>query len=221
MGLFSKNDSSEISKLKSMAEVLTENDQFDELIKCGESITKLDPNDVDGWFYMGLGYLHMDKFEESIRCYERSLEINPRDFLIWHNLGMAFELAGKIEQAINAYQKAIEENPENYDNKNEIIMESILHLKNLQSEREESEEMSKESEEMSKESEKLREELEREIIAMGDVGVKCAFEGKDVPLEMALDRLDMIRLSGEKEGHEFVSSIASRQIDRIRKVMRD
>lgn len=61
----------------------------------------------------------------------------------------------------------------------------------------------------------LKSELEAEIIKLGDIGVKCALECKDTPRELAIDRLDMIRLRGEEDHHTFVSVLASRQIDRI------
>ncbi len=63
--------------------------------------------------------------------------------------------------------------------------------------------------------EQIRAELEIEIIKLGDVGVKCALEFKLIPREMAIDKLDMIRLKGEESHHTFVSVLASRQIDRI------
>ena len=63
--------------------------------------------------------------------------------------------------------------------------------------------------------EQIKEQLEEEIIKLGDIGVKCALEYKNTPREMAIDRLDMIRLKGEEEHQTFVSVLASRQIDRI------
>jgi len=61
----------------------------------------------------------------------------------------------------------------------------------------------------------VKSEIESEIIEIGDIGVRNALELNRAPTEMAIDRLDSIRLSGEEKNMTFASILASRQIDRI------
>ena len=176
------------------------NFQFEEVIKCGKKITSLDPNDALGWTILGRGYAGMEKYEKSISCYERSLEIKPDNFLTWSQLAMTLEQAGNIDQAINAYQKSIETNPENEFNDNDVALESISNLKGLEKESESTEH---------------EDELLQQIMEMGDLGVECAFHNKPVPVERALDRLDLIRIKVEKYDMLSATEMVIRQIERI------
>ena len=206
MGLFS-NKSKEISKLISKADMLVQNSNYEELVKCGEQIISIEPNNADGWSAMGNGYLNLDKFEECIPCFENAVKIDPMGFIDWHQLAIAFESVGKIEQAISALYKAVETNPDNLYNRKEIALESIEYLKNLDSNNSESDE--------------IQDNIEQEIMEIGDIGVRGAFNDELATVEMALDRLDMIRINGEKKNLQFTIDIATRQINRIRKAMKN
>ena len=63
--------------------------------------------------------------------------------------------------------------------------------------------------------ESMIKELEKEITQIGDIGTRNAIRHIPEPVEVAINRLDMIRLKGEESGMEFVATLASRQIDRI------
>jgi hypothetical protein len=69
--------------------------------------------------------------------------------------------------------------------------------------------------------ETLRSELVSDITSLGDVGVECALKLERAPTELAIDRLDTIRIKGEDNNMTFVSSTASRQIDRIMEAKHD
>lgn len=69
---------------------------------------------------------------------------------------------------------------------------------------------------VSKNKDRIHQEIEDEIVELGDTGVECAMKKLSIPLEMAIERLDQIRLKGEKMGMGFIVISASRQIDRIR-----
>jgi hypothetical protein len=64
-------------------------------------------------------------------------------------------------------------------------------------------------------------QVKREIIDLGDVGVACALKSERIPTELAMDRLDLIRLKGEEKNMVYVSNLASRQIDRIMEAKQD
>jgi len=63
--------------------------------------------------------------------------------------------------------------------------------------------------------ESIKNDIESDIIEIGDIGVRNALEMNRAPTEMAIDRLDSIRLKGEEKNMTFASILASRQIDRI------
>lgn len=58
-------------------------------------------------------------------------------------------------------------------------------------------------------------DIEEDIIRLGDMGVACALRKERIPTEMAIDRLDSIRIRGQKLNYEFVVRSSSRQLDRI------
>lgn len=61
----------------------------------------------------------------------------------------------------------------------------------------------------------LVDDIEKDIQALGDKGVECALRQDRIPTELALDRLDSLRIRGEELNYEFVVRSASRQLDRI------
>ncbi len=197
MDFFNKEEN-KISELKSLADSYLKNEQYEECLKCGELITSLSPNDAYGWSIMGDVYCLMENFEEGIPCFEKALKINPEDFLNWNGLAIAFEHAGKIEEAITAFYKVIQTNPDNLHNRNDIALESISYLKDK---------------------ENNEDELLQEIMGIGDLGVESAFNNRPVPVERALDRLDLIRIKTEKYDMTSATEMVIRQIERIRRAM--
>ncbi len=61
----------------------------------------------------------------------------------------------------------------------------------------------------------LAKDVEADIMKLGDKGVECALRKERIPTELAMDRLDSLRIKGEELKYEFVVRSASRQLDRI------
>ena len=57
--------------------------------------------------------------------------------------------------------------------------------------------------------------MKDDIVELGDIGVECALKYQIAPTELAIDRLDTIRIRGEKDHMSFVATLASEQLDRI------
>lgn len=66
-----------------------------------------------------------------------------------------------------------------------------------------------------RETNKISEEIEHDILEIGDIGVRNAIQNNPEPVEVAITRLDFIRLKGEEKNMQFVATLASKQIDRI------
>ena len=61
----------------------------------------------------------------------------------------------------------------------------------------------------------LKSTIVKDIISLGDKGVECALKHERIPTEMAMNRLDSLRLTGEEKGLDFVVTTSTRQLDRI------
>lgn len=70
---------------------------------------------------------------------------------------------------------------------------------------------------LKKDQESLKETILSDIEELGDIGVECAIKKQRIPTEMAIHRLDQIRIKGIDTPD--ISNTASKQIDRIRDVI--
>jgi predicted Zn-dependent protease len=68
---------------------------------------KLQPNDAQGWFYLGrIKYSH-DEFPGAIEAFEKCLRFEPRNAIAEYNVGLSYEGLQQKEEAIQAYENAI------------------------------------------------------------------------------------------------------------------
>jgi tetratricopeptide (TPR) repeat protein len=68
---------------------------------------KLQPNDAQGWFYLGrIKYSH-DEFPGAIEAFEKCLRFEPRNATVEYNVGLSYEGLRQKEEAIQAYENAI------------------------------------------------------------------------------------------------------------------
>jgi|SRR5580704_10372757 tetratricopeptide (TPR) repeat protein len=68
---------------------------------------KLEPNDAQGWFYLGRMEYSQDKFSGAIEAFEQCLKLEPRNILAEASVGLSYEGLDQKDQAIQAYQNAI------------------------------------------------------------------------------------------------------------------
>lgn len=65
------------------------------------------PQDADGWYYLGRTKYNENRFAEAILAFQKCLELDPKNVRAEDNLGLSYEGLGKIDEAIAAYQTAI------------------------------------------------------------------------------------------------------------------
>lgn len=65
------------------------------------------PDDSEGWYYLGRTKYNENRFAEAIHAFEECLKRDPRNVKAEDNLGLSYAGLGRNEEAISAYQTAI------------------------------------------------------------------------------------------------------------------
>jgi tetratricopeptide (TPR) repeat protein len=86
--------------------------QLELAVDTAERLTKLRPDDVDGWNLLGRASLFMGKASEGKRAQQRATEIAPTDSWAWAQLGLAHKMEGNNSAAMSAIEKAHRLTPE-------------------------------------------------------------------------------------------------------------
>lgn len=65
------------------------------------------PNDSEGWYYLGRTKYNENRFAEAVSAFERCLKLDPGNVKAEDNLGLSYGGLGRREEAAAAYQQAI------------------------------------------------------------------------------------------------------------------
>lgn len=68
---------------------------------------ELNPQDSDGWYYLGRARYNENKFAEAVSAFQQGLKLDPNNVKSEDNLGLAYAGLGRNEEAAAAYQQAI------------------------------------------------------------------------------------------------------------------
>ena len=63
---------------------------------------------ANGFFFLGLYYLHVGVWKEAANCFIKAIELEPNNGAALNNLGALLALDGKADEAISLLTKAIE-----------------------------------------------------------------------------------------------------------------
>jgi tetratricopeptide (TPR) repeat protein len=66
-----------------------------------------DPNNSEGWYYLGRTKYNENRFEEAVRAFKECLKREPGSIKAEDNLGLAYAALGHADEAIAAYRQAI------------------------------------------------------------------------------------------------------------------
>ncbi len=89
--------------------------QGNQLAKAEEQLNtaqRIQPNQVDTLFYMGMVYTRQGRWEEAREALQKALLLNPEDERVLYRLGVLYEKTGQKDLAENEYGKALNLNPE-------------------------------------------------------------------------------------------------------------
>ena len=65
------------------------------------------PQDSEGWYYLGRTKYNENRFAEAVSAFEQCLKLDPKNVKAEDNLGLSFAGLGLNEEAATAYQTAI------------------------------------------------------------------------------------------------------------------
>jgi Flp pilus assembly protein TadD len=65
------------------------------------------PQNAEGWYYLGRTKYNENRFEEAVRAFEQSLRLAPANVKSEDNLGLCYAALGRTDEAIAAYRLAI------------------------------------------------------------------------------------------------------------------
>jgi tetratricopeptide (TPR) repeat protein len=65
----------------------------------------IEPDNFDGWRWLGIVYKDLRRFPEAIEAYREALRLEPDDYLAWYDLGNAYEKLSRYPEAIEAYRE--------------------------------------------------------------------------------------------------------------------
>jgi len=88
------------------------------------------PQDVEGWYYLGRTKYNLNRFEEAIRAFQECLKLDPKNVKAQTNLGLSLVGLGRISEAQNAYRQAIalqqqeaQKNPEPFIDFGDLLLD--------------------------------------------------------------------------------------------------
>jgi tetratricopeptide (TPR) repeat protein len=100
------------------------------------------PNDAEGWYYLGRTKYNENRFDEAVRAFHQSLKLDPKNVKAEDNLGLSYAGLDRTDDAITAYQTAIgwqkdapTKNPGPFINMASLLLdqnrtaESVMYLK--------------------------------------------------------------------------------------------
>ena len=73
---------------------------------------KIQPNQVDTLFYLGMVYTDQGRLAEAKELLEKALLLNAKDERVLYRLGVLYEKLGQENLAQNEYNKALTLKPE-------------------------------------------------------------------------------------------------------------
>lgn len=88
------------------------NGQFDGAISEFNKAIKINPENVDAYYYRGCAYFSKEKFKKALSDYNKAIEIDPGYVNAYINRGYYYHTISQYPRAIQNYKKALELNPD-------------------------------------------------------------------------------------------------------------
>lgn len=93
--------------LNNLAQILTQQGQFDRAIDYSQQAIKAAPRFVEAWNNLGCAYLGQRDNERARAAFQAAAEFRPTDPHTWNNLGTTCHQSGDFTNAIAYYRKAV------------------------------------------------------------------------------------------------------------------
>ena len=108
-----KSKRRKIEKWKSLINKLQSKENYIESVEILKDIIKIDPQDAEAYFNLGVAYLNLDKKKSSIDCFKRCIKLDSGDkqssssnylWSSYNNLGSIFLELNRISEAVDCYK---------------------------------------------------------------------------------------------------------------------
>jgi Flp pilus assembly protein TadD len=73
-----------------------------------ETAQRLDPRDLDAWYFSGRAYYDANRFEPAIEAFEQALRASAEQSRVYENIGLARDALGQFDAAEKSLRKAVD-----------------------------------------------------------------------------------------------------------------
>lgn len=114
--------------LRNLGELCRRQGLLEESVRCGQSATRLCPDDADAHYNLGLAWSQAGRISEAMTSYRQALAKNARHAPAWNNLGVLLRQVGNLSEASQAFQNSVQLAPHNQDaQQNLAALQADLH----------------------------------------------------------------------------------------------
>ena len=96
---------------KVLAAALKQNGKISESLVAGQKSVKLDPQDAEAYYNLGIVLQEMGRLDEAEAIYKKAITLKP-DHKVHNNLGIVMQELGRLDEAEAIYKKAITLKPD-------------------------------------------------------------------------------------------------------------
>ena len=96
---------------KVLAAALKQNGKISESLVAGQKSVKLDPQDAEAYYNLGIVLQEMGRLDEAEAIYKKAITLKP-DHKVHNNLGIVMQELGRLDEAESIYKKAITLKPD-------------------------------------------------------------------------------------------------------------
>ena len=83
-------------------------EQWDAAQRFFETAQRLDPRDLDAWYFSGRAFYVANRFERAIAAFEQALRDGAELSRVYENLGLAQDALGQFDAAEKSFRKAVD-----------------------------------------------------------------------------------------------------------------
>ena len=87
-------------------------DSYIEALEACKQAVKMNPDDAEAHFNLGVVYYQSDKNKEAIESFKQSIKIDPDDAAVHFNLGVVYFSIIMFKEAIESFKQSIKINPD-------------------------------------------------------------------------------------------------------------
>ncbi len=82
--------------------------QFEAAQRFFETAQRLDPADLDAWYFSGRAFYDANRFERAIEAFERARKTGAEQSRVYENLGLSQDALGQFDAAERSLRKAVD-----------------------------------------------------------------------------------------------------------------